>query len=65
MNTRSNRAYTRTYKKQIIEHTPIYDIVNYDLRQKKIQNRQKIQDTLIFLAIILFAIVLLNTGGAA
>ncbi|TCB49852.1 hypothetical protein E0H80_10590 [Acinetobacter sp. ANC 4779] len=65
MNTRSNRAYTRTYKKQIIEHTPIYDLINYELRQKQIQKRQKFQDTLIFLAIILFAIILLNLGGAA
>lgn len=65
MNTRSNRAYTRTYKKQTIEHTPIYDIINYELRQKQIQKRQKIQDTLIFLAIILFAIIVLNAGGTA
>ncbi|MEF9955640.1 MAG: hypothetical protein RR767_00405 [Acinetobacter sp.] len=60
MNTRSLGAYTRTSTTQIIEHTPVHDPIAYQLRQKQLNNRKKLLDTLGFLAFVLTALILLK-----
>jgi hypothetical protein len=57
MNHRSNSAYAHTSAKQLIEHTPIYDMDAYNQRQRQIQFKiflKNVRETVVFIAITAF-----------
>lgn len=65
MNTRSHSAYSRTSAKQLIEHTPIYDLDAYNQRQRQIQFRiflKNLRETVVFLAVTAFIFSMLWWG---